>query len=210
VARSKLSSQHEDGSNLISMRLRPINKIALIAALSAVPFTAFAKDKHSTAPPQDQIQVVGHISVRGDTVVRFFATQHYRRNYLYAEHESGKNISLIDITDIGHPELLAEVNDPAGKQDSLVSVTGNAVLVAVAGPQTGTSADPQTFRIMSFADPLHPVVQREFKEVSATARDDHRGLIFLANPEGIWILRQQYATDPQAEKEWEHMMLDAR
>ncbi len=44
----------------------------------------------------------------------------------------------------------------------------------------------------------------------AMATDDKRGLIFLANPQGVWILQQQYATDPQSEKEWEHMMLDNR
>ena len=41
-------------------------------------------------------------------------------------------------------------------------------------------------------------------------RDDKRGLMFLANAQGVWILQQQYAMDPEAVKEWEHMMLDNR
>jgi hypothetical protein len=63
---------------------------------------------------------------------------------------------------------------------------------------------------MSFADPLHPSVKQEFQDVTAMATDDKRGLIFLANSQGVWILQQRYAMDPQFEKEWEHMMLDNR
>ena len=63
---------------------------------------------------------------------------------------------------------------------------------------------------MSFADPQHPTVQQEFANVSAFARDENRGLIFLANPQGVWILHEKLAMDPSLEREWEHMALDSR
>jgi hypothetical protein len=68
----------------------------------------------------------------------------------------------------------------------------------------------QTFRIMSFADPAHPASKQEFLDVSAVLRDGNRGLIFLANPQGIWILQEKLALDPAFEKEWEHTALDNR
>lgn len=172
----------------------------------------YAKTKHSKPEPtpQDQIQVVAHIPTTGEAIVRFLTTQHYRRDYLYAERQSGKTVTLIDITNINRPAVLAEMSDPAGLSDGLVAVTGNAALVATANHQTEAPPSPQTFRILSYANPLHPTVQQEFAGVTATARDDKRGLIFLANSEGVWILQQQFAMDPEFEKEWEHMMLDAR
>ncbi len=193
------------------MLLRRVHSLPLIFALVTFAGSVAAKDKHPKATPQDRIQVIAHIPATGGRVVRFLTTDHYRRNYLYAEQESGKTLTLIDITNVSRPAVLAELADPAGSADNLVAVAGNAALVAVdKSQQPDDRPSPQTFRILSFADPLHPAVQQEFKGVTAIARDDRRGLIFLADSDGVWILEQQLAPDPEAEKEWEHMMLDAR
>lgn len=195
-----------------NMPLRATTSVPLLLFVGLASVSAWAKDKHPkpSPPAHDQIQVVAHISVTGDAVTGFLTTQHYKRKYLYAEHASGKTVTLIDITNVSSPALLAEMSDPAGGSDAFVAVAGNAALVATGDGQAPTSAPAQTFRILSFADPMHPTIQQEFKAVTAMARDDKRGLIFLSNPDGIWILQQQFAPDPEAEKEWEHMVLDAR
>ena len=41
---------------------------------------------------------------------------------------------------------------------------------------------------------------REFTGVTAITRDEHRGLVFLADGSGIWILQQKLAMDPEVEK----------
>jgi hypothetical protein len=141
--------------------------------------------------------------------VRFLATQHYRHDYLYAEHQSGKTVTLIDVTNIDRPTVIAETSYPGSPSGDLVAVAGNAALVTTGNSKTEALQAGGTFRILNFADPLHPVIQHEFTGVTATARDERRGLIFLANPEGVWVLRQRLATDPEAEKEWEHDVLGA-
>ncbi|HEX4228055.1 MAG TPA: hypothetical protein VHZ07_05250 [Bryobacteraceae bacterium] len=182
----------------------------LVSCVLVFSAGVYGKNKHpKPQTPQDEIQVVAHVSVPGDAVVRFLATQHYRRNYLYAEHQSGKTVTLIDITDLDSPSVLAEMSYPASPSGDLVAVAGNAALVTTANTQPEAAPVPQTFRILSFADPLHPAVQHEFKGVTAMARDDKRGLIFLANTEGVWVLRQRLAVDPQEEQEWEHTVLGA-
>jgi hypothetical protein len=185
-----------------------IFSILLLISIAALN----GKDKHPKAQPdapQDQIAVVAHLPLTGGAVTRFLTTEHYRRDYLYAEHESGKVLTLIDVTKLNNPVVLADMTYPSGRADNLVAVTGNAALVA-SSTNTVAPTTPQTFRIMSFTDPLHPTVKQEFTGVTAMARDDKRGLIFLANAEGVWILQEKYAMDPAYEKEWEHMMLDAR
>jgi len=175
-------------------------------SLALLCWNAYGKDKHpkkAEDAPQDQIDVVAHLPLTGGPVTGFLETQHYRRSYLYAEHESGQTASLIDITNGARPALLADI-----RSGSLVAVAGNAALVSSQAPSTQIA--PQTFRIMSFADPLHPAVKQQFDRVTAIARDEKRGLIFLANDGGVWILQQKFAQDPEAEKEWEHMMLDNR
>lgn len=169
------------------------------------------KNKHPKQnPPQDQIQVVAHLSLPGKAS-RFLMTKHYSREYLYIEYEAGKTVALIDTTNPGHPAILANMTLGAdANAEALLTVTGNAALV-MDGPAPAQAFTPgRTIRVMSFADPGHPTVQQEFQNVSAMARDDSRSLIFLANTEGFWILQQQFAMDPAVEAQWEHDVLGNR
>ncbi len=169
--------------------------LALPAAAQAKP----KKTKATAGPAQDAIQVVGHIAASGGAVTRFLTTQHYSSYYLYAERQAGQGITLVDVTKPNAPNVLSDI--PAvlsGGADSLTVVAGTAALVSDAAVPSAPAT--QTLRIMDFADPAHPKVTREFANVTAMARDDRRGLIFLANGEGIWILQQHLAIDPEVEK----------
>lgn len=173
---------------------------------------AQCKDKNKKAPskdPRDAIEVVGHVSSAGGPVTRFLSTQHYSSYYLYAEHEGGKNVTLIDVSKTAQPLVLADIPEAQnGGSGSLFAVAGTAALVTEQAANA-PAAKPQTFRIMDFSDPRQPKVAREFAGVTAITRDDQRGLIFLANPDGIWILHQSFATDPEIEKEYtRHVFYD--
>lgn len=189
-------------------------KSFFLIPVTLLSFSAFGKDKHSksVAPtPQDQIAVVAHLPLAGGPVSGFLETQHYRRNYLYVEHESGKTISLLDVSNSAKPIVLADMTFPSGASNSLVAVAGNAAVVSSQAPVPINSSALQSFRIMSFVDPQHPAVKQEFDNVTAIARDDKRGLIFLANDSGVWILQQQLAVDPEEaklEKEIERTIYD--
>lgn len=165
-----------------------------------------AKDKKPQADPKDAIQVIGHIPLTGGPVTRFFTTRHYSNSYLYAEHETGGNVTLVDVSKASKPKLLAEVayGDAAGQGLSLVA--GTAALVA-SDVSPAPAAVPQSIKIMDFSDAAHPKVAREFTGVTAMSRDDRRGLIFLANADGIWILEQQLAEDPAVEKAYAYQVV---
>src|ERR1700691_4398745 len=95
-----------------------------------------AKDKKALPPPQDAIEVVAHIPLTSGPVRRFLSTDHYSSHYLYAEHDGGSTVTLIDITTANKPALLAEVAYPAvAGQDSLVVVSGTAALLTSTGAQ---------------------------------------------------------------------------
>jgi hypothetical protein len=170
-----------------------------------------AKDKHPKKQgdsSQDQITVIAHIPSTGGPVTRFIPTQHYSRSYVYAEHESGKTLTLIDVTDPGQPKVLTDVAYPDGSaSSSLLTATGTAALVTDTPVADSKPALPQIIRIMNLADPLHPSVAHEFKGVTATSRDAQPGLILLANADGIWILQQHFALDPAVEKSYAYKVV---
>ena len=181
--------------------------MALLAGFTMMVPVVHAKSKAVAAPEStDNIQVVGHVSLTGGTVLRFFTTQHYNAHYLYAERDGGHGVALIDVTNAGKPSMLADIAYAPGGSDSIAVVAGTAALV------TAEQADPpppppSTMRIMDFSDPRNPKVAREFTGVTAMDRDDRRGLIFLANKDGIWILKQHLADDPQVEKDYANYVL---
>lgn len=195
---------------LSNLRLR---FIAMACGLLVLSIAVQAKDKKpKVAPkqPQDEIEVVGHIPLTSGPVRRFLATQHYSSSYLYAEHDAGQGVTLIDVTKVSKPAVLADVAYPSsGGSGSMFAVAGTAVLVSEEQGVATPVATPQTIRIMDFSDPQHPKVAREFTGVTAISRDDSRGLIFLANAEGIWILHRSFAEDPEVEKAYaQHGLYD--
>jgi hypothetical protein len=187
------------------------SSVALIVGLMVSALAIDAKDKKPKAPPaapKDEIEVVGHVPLTDGPVKRFFTTQHYSSYYLYAEHESGSNLTLIDVSKINRPSVLADVAyAPNSGSANLTVVAGTAALVTSEPVAPGTASVPQTVRIMDFSDPQSPRVAREFTGVTAISRDDRRGLIFIANADGIWILHQHLADDPEVEKAYARYVL---
>ena len=184
----------------------------LLIGVALIAFSAIgqAKAKKVKTPPkdrQDEIEVIGHITLNNVPVTRFLATQHYSSHYLYAEHEGGKNVTLIDVTKAAQPAVVADLAyPPSAERTNLSVVTGTAALVT-AEPQKQSSSPPQTIRLMDFSDSQHPKVKREFTGITAMDRDDSRGLIFLANADGIWILHQTPAEDPEVNRAYEYYVI---
>jgi hypothetical protein len=190
--------------------IRVTNRFVLGAALLTCTVIAQAKKKNVKPPPkdpQDEIEVVGHIPLNNGPVRRFLITKHYSGYYLYVEQEGGRNVTLIDVSKITQPVVLAHIAaTPDGGSGSLVAVAGTAALISEQTANAPVAAS-QTVRIMDFSNPEQPKVTREFMGVTAMSKDDQRGLIFLANAEGIWILRQNFAMDPEVEREYTRRVL---
>jgi len=187
------------------------NSLVLVVGLLALSIVVQAKNKKvKTAPkePQDEIEVVGHIPLIKGPVRRFLTTQHYSSYYLYVEYAASKSVTLIDVTKATQPSVLADVSYPSNVGSaSLFTVAGTAALVTEERGAAVPAPAPQTIRIMDFSDPLHPKVAREFAGVTAISRDERRGLIYVANAEGIWVLHQSFAEDPEVEKAYAHHVL---
>lgn len=185
----------------------------LFAGLLVCGSVAYAKDKAKVQPAKaiDEIQVVGQIPTVGGPVIRFQSTKHYSSYYLYAEHEAGKSVTLIDVTNVARPAVLTDVSNSAGgSSEGLLVVAGTAALVNSQANTPSVVAAPQTLKIMDFSDPTHPKVAREFTGVTAVGTNDPRGLIFVANGEGIWILKRHLAEDPERLKAYDDYVMSAK
>jgi hypothetical protein len=181
----------------------PYTIILTVTAVCGGPLQA--KDKNprpEPAPPKDQIAIEAHLALSDGPVTRFVATRYYDRSYVYAEREAGKPVTLIDVTNPGHPQVLSNTNLPS-VSGSLLAVAGTAALAGDAPAEK--TAQPQTIRVMDFSDPDNPKVTKQFDGV--TAMEKIGNLILLANGDGVWILSQRPAEDPAAEKRYANKVI---
>jgi hypothetical protein len=200
----------------IRANMRPINyRLAAILTLTAMSGRhLMAKEKSRKPEPakqQDQIVVDAHLPAGEGAVTRFIATRHYDRSYVYAQRANGKPALLIDVTNPSHPQILSEVNYTEGiATGELLAVAGTAALAGgVPGAQIPVAQIPaaQTIRLMDFSDPANPKVTRQFDGVTAIQMVGGGGVIMLANADGIWILSQRFAEDPEVEKRYAYKVI---
>ncbi len=180
----------------------------VFAASIILPVASNAKDKKAIrqdTAPKDAIEVLGQVPVTTGPITRFLVTRHYSSLYVYAEHEGGK-LTLIDATNASAPIVLTDVAFAPGT-GTLTWVAGTAALVGTEPIARAAPQKVQAMRIVDFSDPRNPTVVREFTDVTAMGKDAGRGLIFLADRQNIWILRQHFAQDPQEQKAYEDYVL---
>jgi hypothetical protein len=179
----------------------------LLAAAATGQLAAKDKSRRSgNTLAQDQILLEAHLSGADGPITRFIVTQHYDRSYVYAEREAGKPVTLIDLTQPAHPRVVSELTSPGGAGfGSLLAVAGTAALTGDAPPAAKVSQS-RTIRLMDFSDAANPKVTRQFEGVTAVG-ELPGGLILLANAEGVWVLSQHLADDPEVERRYANKVI---
>jgi hypothetical protein len=188
------------------MRLK-LGMIAICFGVVTMPLLAQKAKKVKATPkdPQDQIEIVGHVALGGGSVKRFLPTQHYSSYYLYVEHQTGNSVTLLDVTRPTDPLVLASIPLPTtGGSASLFAVAGTSGLITDQAASTRSVSPPETIRVMDFSDLRSPKMAREFTGVTAIQRDERRGLVFVAASDGLWILQEHLATDPEIERAYDY------
>ena len=152
------------------------------------------------------IEVIGHLALPAGPVVNLVASPNGRRDYLYVEHGSPAAVTTIDVTDPHIPKAVAELTPLPGDAPQHVSeVEGPAVLLT--GTTTAPRAPaPDTVTIVSYEDPAHPKVVRQFSHVACMLKNVARGVIYLVNDEGLWVLQTRPAPDRELLEEYDRYL----
>jgi hypothetical protein len=178
-----------------------------VALASTLP-SASARDKAKKPAPdtsKDQIDVLANVPVTGGPVTRFTMTRHQSRSYLYIEHASHA-LTLVDVTDANHPTVVANLDTPTS--GAVLTAAGDAALITSDDTTaTAVAPKPKTMTIVSFADRAHPQTIRQFNKVTCTALDDPRGLVYVANDEGLWILHRNPSADSELQASYARQVM---
>jgi len=176
--------------------------------LVGTPQLGVAAKSGSTPPAPDRIDVIAHLPLSGGPVTQLTIGTHWRKNYLYVNHGPAGAVTILDVTNPAAPADAGELDLP--KQEAggnLSAVIGTAALIASSPSATTEQTALQTVTVMNFADPEHPTVAREFPRVTSILKDTSRGLIYLVNSDGLWVLQAEPARDISLEKQYEDYVL---
>jgi hypothetical protein len=145
-------------------------------------------------------KVIAHVPLPGGSTQQMFLQQVGRREYLYLQQASSQGLTLIDVSKPAKPKVVTHV-----PRENLTLVTSGLAIAEAPGSKAagssgadenaegtrgGGSASEQ-IRVLDVSDPAHPRTVQNFSGVTSILPDDARGLIYVANGDGIWILSHQ-------------------
>lgn len=162
----------------------------------------------SALPVPDRIVVIAHTPLSPGVVTELTTGSHWGKDYLYVDRGLAAPVTILNVTNPAAPTKAGELDVP--KQDAggdLSTVTGNVALVDSSQASPTQPTLKRTVTVLSFADPEHPTVARHFSGVTAMLKDNQRGLIYLANSDGLWVLRVITAPDIQRDNQEEKRYL---
>jgi hypothetical protein len=152
-------------------------------------------------PSHTDAKVIAHLALSGASPRQMFLQQAGRRQYLYLQQPAQEGLTVVDVTKPTKPKIVSHV---LGENLTLVSsglaiaekpnnsaAMGDSRAVEGAEGAHGCGIVPESVRVLDVSDPAHPRTVQTFSGVTSVVPDDARGLIYVANSEGIWILSHQ-------------------
>jgi hypothetical protein len=147
-----------------------------------------------------QAKVIAHLPLSGSAPTQMFLQHQGRKQYLYVQQSGKRGFSVVDVSKPKKPKLvtnvpqrditalgpgLAIIEKSQAKSDKDAALTGEG--------SRGGGSIPQSVKVLDVSDPAHPRSVQTFNGVTSIATDNARGLLYVANGDGIWILsHQQY------------------
>ncbi len=174
---------------------RPALVLGAVAVILALATGALAKKPDK---PAQSASVIAHLPLEGAVASQMYLQVQGDKRYLYIDQGTNQGYTVVDITKAAQPNIVKRVN--SGK----VEVVGSDLALAEAPEQSKTVARSHTptesVTVLDTSDPANPKTIQMFQGVTSVLQDNGRGLIFLTNNDGLWVLRHASATMKPAKK----------
>jgi len=162
---------------------------ALIAVTAA---SAVAKPRHAKAP-EPLVAVVAHLTLQGPPATKLLVQERSNQQYLLIEQASKEGFTIVDVTKPSQAKIVKLVAWPnQASYGKLQLIKAGLVLSATAetGKDSAAGNPPtESLTLFDLRDPANPQTIQGFSAVTAVLLDESRSLLYITNPEGLWILK---------------------
>jgi hypothetical protein len=132
--------------------------------------------------------VVAHLPLPGPSATQMLLQRQNGKLYLYVDQGGRERVAMIDVTRPSNPSVVNHLAWPGRMAKGDLQPLGSGLALSEA-PEAAHA--PQTVSVLDMSDPAHPRVLETFYEVTSTLPDIARNLIFIANADGLWIVRNR-------------------
>jgi hypothetical protein len=178
------------------MRDRAIKSVAraavafLALGIAAAP-SMFAKPKEKKALASN-LGVIAHVQLDGGAATHMVLMEKNGKEYLYLGLASLSGVCVFDVTTPAAPRKLERFAEAGGAQATDFQLVGDTLAVSSrSGEALSGSPDSasRSVTILNMTNPTDPQSIQTFAGVTSVVADNARGLIYLSNDEGLWIVQ---------------------
>lgn len=191
--------------------LRISSAVRIVAFLIFLTLAVMTPPAVAKTPPVEQqpATVIAHVQVSGSSVNQMFLHSEKGKRYLYIQQAGKDSYTVVDVTKPDHPMLLDRVlplPKPDGEKVQMVGdglalaetpessgngTTRHQLAPAKTTSPVGAGRPTESVRVLDLSDPKNPRTLQTFEGVTSVLAEDARGLIYIANGQGVWILQHK-------------------
>ena len=168
----------------------------LLALLALMAPSAVAKPRSKPAEPL--VSVAAHIALPGPAATKMLVQERGNQHFLLIEQDSKEGFTVVDVTKPNQAKIIKQVAWPNQASNGKLQLI-KAGLVLSATPEKNENAESrptESLSLLDLRDPANPQTLQGFKGVTAVLQDENRGLLYITNPEGLWILKYKQEEAP--------------
>ena len=186
-----------------------MNAATMLAFLSILATFCVAKDKPAQSGTQ-RVSVIAHLPIDGAPVTQLSVQEDGGKQYLYVRQASQSAYTIVDVSHANKPKIVKRDTSQLGSGQRLQMIGGGIALSEtpdsagtggvrheLAPTKAPAANSPQSLRVLDMSDPANPKTLQSFEGVTSVLADDSRDLIYIANSEGVWILRHVQGRPPR-------------
>jgi hypothetical protein len=183
-------------SSAIKSTVRAAAVLLALGIASAPSVLAHPKSKKAAS---SNLGVIAHVQLDGGSAARLLLVKKDGKRYLYAGLSSSTGVCILDVTMPAAPRKVERLAGTGGAQADFQLVGDTLAVSSRSGDETLSASGPapRSVTILNMVDPANPQPIQTFSGVTSIVTDDARGLIYLSNGEGLWIVQTKQPEKPE-------------
>jgi len=171
--------------------------LKLLAVTLCMTLASSAAEEKIVKPTDLPATVIAHLPLPQATGNQMLLQKENGKQYLYVQQAAKQGFMVVDVTKPEKPSLLKRTAESNQATSGNLEMVSPDVAIAEApektpGTLTSNSHPTETVRVLDLSDPRNPKTLETFTKVTSLLPDGGHGLIYLANNEGLWILRYNH------------------
>jgi hypothetical protein len=175
---------------------RAFSLLAFLTVFAVFALSPGMRANTKTKPAEVPAKVIAHLPLPTPSGSQMVLQKNENKQYLYIQAASKQAYTIVEVTRAEFPSIVKpspRSKDKDAPVGSLDIVGPDVGIAEVPNPNAkavrSTDSPTETVKILDLSDPAHPKVLQTFTGVTSILPDGARGLIYLTNNEGLWILK---------------------